>query len=48
MSQDVEKKINEFNHELRIVFEKQDRNQTEIQIQRQAEMDFHELRNRSN
>ncbi|HEF1900161.1 DUF3958 family protein [Bacillus cereus group sp. MYBK108-2] len=48
MSQDVEKQINEFNHELRIVFEKQDRNQTEIQIQRQAEMDFHELRNRNN
>ncbi|EJQ47896.1 DUF3958 family protein [Bacillus wiedmannii] len=48
MSQDVEKKINEFNHELRIVFEKQDRNQVEIQIQRQAEMEFHELRNRNN
>lgn len=48
MSQDVEKQINEFDHELRIVFEKQDRNQKGIQIQRQAEMDFHELRNRNN
>ncbi|MED2799924.1 DUF3958 family protein [Bacillus thuringiensis] len=48
MSQDVEKQINELNHELRIVFEKQDRNQTEIQIQGQAEMDFHELRSRNN
>ncbi|MGQ3737476.1 DUF3958 family protein [Bacillus sp. FDAARGOS_1420] len=51
MSQDMEKQINQLNQlnqELRIVFEKKDRNQAEIQIQRQVEMDFHELRSRNN
>ncbi|MCU5653494.1 DUF3958 family protein [Bacillus mycoides] len=48
MSRDMEKQINQLNQELRIVFEKKDRNQAEIQIQRQVEMDFHELRSRNN
>ncbi|AAT59576.1 conserved hypothetical protein [[Bacillus thuringiensis] serovar konkukian str. 97-27] len=48
MSQHMEKQINQLNQELRILFEKQDRNQVEIQIQRRAEMEFHELRSRNN
>ncbi|MBJ8007195.1 DUF3958 family protein [Bacillus cereus] len=48
MSQDIEKQVDQLNQELRIVFEKQDRNQAAIQIQRQTEMDFHELRSRNN
>ncbi|EJV87681.1 DUF3958 family protein [Bacillus mycoides] len=48
MSQDIEKQVDQLNQELRIVFEKQDRNQATIQIQRQTEMDFHELRSRNN
>ncbi|ARZ61972.1 hypothetical protein B7P25_09175 [Bacillus thuringiensis] len=48
MSQNMEKQINQLNQELRILFEKQDRNQVEIQIQRRAEMEFHELRSRNN
>lgn len=48
MSQNMEKQINQLNQELRILFEKQDQNQVEIQIQRRAEMEFHELRSRNN
>ncbi|WP_232308268.1 DUF3958 family protein [Bacillus cereus] len=33
---------------MRIVFEKQDQNQVAIQIQRQADMEFNELKNRNN
>ena len=47
MSQDIEKQINQLNQKLRSVFEEQDRNQSAIQIQEQAEEDFYEWRNRN-
>ncbi|PDZ12255.1 hypothetical protein COL32_12170 [Bacillus pseudomycoides] len=48
MSQDIEKQINQLNQKLRSVFEEQDRNQSAIQTQEQAEADFHEWKSRSN
>ncbi|EOP43160.1 DUF3958 family protein [Bacillus cereus] len=47
MSQDIEKQINQVNQKLRSVFEEQDRNQSAIHIQEQAEADFYEWRGRS-
>ena len=40
MSQDIEKQMNQVNQKLRSVFEEQDRNQSAIHIQEQAEADF--------
>ncbi|EEM17131.1 MULTISPECIES: DUF3958 family protein [Bacillus] len=48
MSQDIENQIKQLNQKLRSVFEEQDRNQSAIQTQEQAEADFHEWKNRSN
>ncbi|WIG44412.1 DUF3958 family protein [Bacillus toyonensis] len=47
MSQDIEKQINQVNQKLRSVFEEQDRNQSAIQAQEQAEADFYECRSRN-
>ncbi|OJD43145.1 hypothetical protein BAU22_22130 [Bacillus sp. 4048] len=47
MSQDIEKQINQVNQKLRSVFEEQDRNQSAIQAQEQAEADFYEWRGRN-
>lgn len=47
MSQDIEKQINQVNQKLRSVFEEQDRNQSAIHIQEQAEADFYEWRGRN-
>ena len=40
MGRDIENKIKELNLKLRNVFEEQDRNQSAIQAQEQAEADF--------
>ncbi|MEH7050023.1 DUF3958 family protein [Bacillus pseudomycoides] len=48
MSQDIEKQINQLSQKLQSVFKEQDRNQSAIQTQEQAEADFHEWKNRSN
>ncbi|MCU5326594.1 DUF3958 family protein [Bacillus cereus] len=47
MSQDIEKQMNQVNQKLRSVFEEQDRNQSAIQTQEQAEADFYECRSRN-
>lgn len=47
MSQDIEKQINQIHQKLRSVFEEQDRNQSAIQTQEQAEADFYECRSRN-
>ena len=47
MGRDIENKIKELNLKLRNVFEEQDRNQSAIQAQEQAEADFYECRSRN-
>ncbi|CAI8990542.1 MULTISPECIES: DUF3958 family protein [Bacillus] len=47
MSQDIEKQINQLNQKLRSVFEEQNRNQSAIQTQGQAEEDFHVWKNQN-
>lgn len=42
MDRDIENQSKQLNQKLRNVFEKQDRNQSAIQTQEQAEADFHE------
>ncbi|PEJ13443.1 hypothetical protein CN887_30730, partial [Bacillus pseudomycoides] len=41
MNPDIENQINQLNQKLRSIFEEQDRNQSTIQTQEQAEADFH-------
>ncbi|PFY83060.1 DUF3958 family protein [Bacillus pseudomycoides] len=48
MNPDIENQINQLNQKLRSIFEEQDRNQSTIQTQEQAEADFHEWKSRSN
>ncbi|HDR4570705.1 DUF3958 family protein [Bacillus cytotoxicus] len=48
MSPDIEKQIQQLNQKLCSVFEEQERNQSAIQTQEQAETDFHEWKSRSN
>ncbi|AIK38382.1 MULTISPECIES: DUF3958 family protein [Bacillus] len=48
MSQDIEEQIHQLNQKLQSIFEEQDRNQSAIQTQEQAETDFHEWKSRSN
>ncbi|EJS10557.1 hypothetical protein IKS_05959 [Bacillus cereus VDM062] len=48
MDRDIENQSKQLNQKIRNVFEKQDRNQSAIQTQEQAEADFHEWKNRSN
>ncbi|MGW8749862.1 DUF3958 family protein [Bacillus wiedmannii] len=48
MDRDIENQIKQLNQKLRNVFEEQDRNQSAIQTQEQAEADFHEWKGRSN
>ncbi|EJV49159.1 hypothetical protein IEK_02869 [Bacillus toyonensis] len=48
MDQDIENQTKQLNQKLQNVFEKQERNQSAIQTQEQAETDFHEWKNRSN
>ncbi|MGG3523347.1 DUF3958 family protein [Bacillus pseudomycoides] len=47
MSQDIEKQIKQLNQKLRRIFEEQDRNQSAIQTQEQAEEDFHVWKNQN-
>ncbi len=47
MDRDIENQIKELNLKLRSVFEEQDRNQSAIQAQEQAEADFYECRSRN-
>ena len=47
MDRDIKKQIKQLNQKLRSVFEEQDRNQSALRTQEQAEADFHELKNRS-
>ncbi|MEH7047853.1 DUF3958 family protein [Bacillus pseudomycoides] len=47
MSQDIEKEIKQLNQKLRRIFEEQDRNQSAIQTQEQAEEDFHIWKNQN-
>ncbi|EOO26852.1 hypothetical protein ICM_01107 [Bacillus cereus BAG1X2-3] len=48
MDRDIKNQIKQLNQNLRSVFEEQDRNQSALRTQEQAEADFHELKNRSN
>ncbi|HDR7850368.1 MULTISPECIES: DUF3958 family protein [Bacillus cereus group] len=48
MDRDIENQTKQLNQKLQNVFEKQERNQSAIQTQEQAETDFHGWKNRSN
>ncbi|MEH7186574.1 hypothetical protein COM38_27220 [Bacillus toyonensis] len=48
MDRDIENQTKQLNQKIQNVFEKQERNQSAIQTQEQAETDFHEWKNRSN
>ncbi|WP_100618150.1 DUF3958 family protein [Bacillus cereus] len=47
MSQDIEKQMYQLNQNLRIVFEKQNQNQSAIQTQEQVEESFHVWKNQN-
>ncbi|PEP71942.1 hypothetical protein CN581_31035, partial [Bacillus toyonensis] len=48
MDRDIENQTKQLNQKIQNVFEKQERNQSAIQTQEQAETDIHEWKNRSN